>query len=130
MVKKVIAIVLILATSGAWFYLDQLNKQAIREAEESRKAMEAARIQAKLRTEAASAAKAKFEAMLLADLNNCKAEAEKAKNDYLDQHKKPVRHKRGKFTVPQSVMDEATKTLEAADAVCQSTYDTRKAQGR
>jgi hypothetical protein len=130
MVKKIIAVVLILVTAGAWIYLDQLNKQAIRDAKAARVAMQQAREQAKARAEAQAAAKAKLEALVLADLNNCKAEAEKAKNDFLTQHMKPSRRKRGEFVIPQSAIDEATKTQQAAEAACQSTYDTRIAQGQ
>lgn len=125
MVKKVAAVVLILLAGGGWFYLDYLNKQELKAAEESRKAMEQARAQAQAR----AAAKAKFEAQIVADLNACKATAEKAKEDFLTQHQQPVRRKPGQFTVPQAAIDEAAKTLEAANAACQTAYDTRVKSG-
>ncbi len=46
MIKKIIAVVLIVLTGGGWFYLDYLNKQQLQEAEELRAAMEQARAQA------------------------------------------------------------------------------------
>ena len=132
MIKKVIAVLLIVVSGGGWLYLDYQNKQEIKAAEELRQSIAQARAQAAARAKAAAAAaeaKAKFEAMILADLNACKATAEQAKTDFLTQHQKPVRHKRGQFTVPQAAMDEAAKTLEAANAACQATYDTRLKNG-
>ncbi len=125
MIKKVVFLVLIVLSAGAWLYLDYMNKQEQAAAEEMRRAVEQARLQAKMRAEA----KAKFEAQILADLNNCKADAEKAKNDFLTQHQQPVRRKPGQFTIPQAAMDEAAKTQEAANAACQSAYNARLAQG-
>jgi hypothetical protein len=75
MVKKIVAVLLILLTGGAWLYLDYQNKQEQIAALEMRKAMEQMRAQAQAR----AAARAKFEAQLLADLTTCKATADKAK---------------------------------------------------
>jgi len=119
-------LVLILAASGTWFYLDQMNKKEIAAAEELRRAMEAARAKA----QAIAAARAKFEAQITAELDACKAEAEKAKEAFLDSHKQPVKRKPGEFTIPQAALDEATMTLDAANAACQATYDTRLASGQ
>lgn len=129
MVKKIVAVVLIVLTAGSWFYLDYLNKQQLQEAEELRKSMEQARAVALAKAKAAAEAKAKFEAAILADLNACKATAEKAKEDFLAQNQKPVRRKPGQFTIPQAAQDEAAKTLEAANAACQATYDSRLKSG-
>lgn len=126
MVKKIAALVLILAASGTWFYLDQMNKKEIAAAEELRQAMEAARAKA----QALAATRAKFEAQITAELNACKAEAEKAKEAYLDSHKKPVTRKPGESTIPQAVLEEATMTLDAANAACQATYDGRLTSGQ
>jgi type II secretory pathway pseudopilin PulG len=125
MVKKIAAVVLILLMGGGWFYLDYMNKQEQLAAEESRKAVLQARAQAQARAEA----KAQFEAVILADLNNCKAAAEKAKIDYLTLNQKPVRRKPGEFTIPPAVAEEAEKTLAAANAECQLAYDTRQKNG-
>ena len=125
MVKKIVAVVLILATSGAWLYLDYQNKQEILAAAEMRKALEQMRAQALAR----AAAKAKFEAQISAELATCKATADKAKEDFLIAHQQPVRRKPGQFTVPQAAIDEAVKTLEAANAACQTTYDTHIKSG-
>ncbi len=58
MVKKIVGVVLIIVAAGAWFYLDQLNKQELQEAAEARKALEQARAQAQARAAANSAASA------------------------------------------------------------------------
>ncbi len=124
MVKKIVALVLIVAAAGTWFYLDQLNKQALEEAAKARQDVERARAQAKMRADA----KAKVESEAQATLTSCKADAEKAKNDYLTQHQQPVRRKPGQFTIPQDAQDEAAKAFDAANAACQSAYDQRLAQ--
>ncbi len=124
MLKKVIAVVLIALTGGAWFYLDHLNRQQLQEAEELRRAVEQARAQALAQAKAIAEARAKFEAQILADLNSCRADAEKAKGDYVNQNRTP-RRKPGQFTVPQAVADEAVKMLKTANAACQATYDSR-----
>jgi type II secretory pathway pseudopilin PulG len=130
MVKKIVALVLILATSGAWFYLDYQNKQEIQAAEEMRRAMEQARMQAIARAKAAAEAKAKFEATITADLTACKEAAGKAHADFLEANKKPIPRKKGQFAVPKGAQEEADKTLETANATCQATYDSRLASGQ
>ena len=127
MVKKIVAGVLILATGGAWIYLDYQNKQEQLAAAEMRKAIEQMRAQAQ--AQARIAAKAKFEAQINADLATCKAGAVKAKEDFLVAHQQPVRHKKGQFIVPPAAIDEADKTLEAANAACQTAYETRLKSG-
>jgi hypothetical protein len=129
MLKKIVAIVLIVLAAGTWGYLDYLNKQQIQEAEELRRSMEQARAQALARAQAAAEAKAKFEATILADLTICKATAEKTKEDFLEANKKPMRRKPGQFTVPAAAQEQADKTLEAANAACQTSYDTRLKSG-
>ncbi len=129
MVKKVIAVVLIVLSAGGWIYLDYQNKQELQAAEDLRRSLEQARAQALARAKAQAEAKAKFEALIMADLTTCKATAEKAKEDFLEANKKPVKRKRGQFAVPQAAQDEAAKNLEAANAACQSTYDTRLKSG-
>lgn len=125
MVKKIVAIVLILATGGAWLYLDYQNKQEQLAAAEMRKAMDQMRAQVQAR----AAAKAKFEAQINTEFTACKESAAKAKDDFLLAHQLPVRHKPGQFTVPQAAIDEAAKTLETANAACQMTYDTHLKSG-
>ena len=125
MLKKIVAVVLILATSGAWFYLDYQNKQELLAAEEMRKAMEQMRAQAQARV----AARAKLEAQILADFTTCKDTATKAKEEFLTAHQQPVRRKPGQFTVPQAASDEAEKTLQAGTAACQTAYDKRLKSG-
>ena len=129
MLKKIIAVVLIALAAGTWGYLDYLNKQELKAAEEMRAAMAQARAQALARAKAAAEARAKFEAMIMADLTTCKATAEQAKEDFLTKNQQPVKRKPGLFTIPPAVMDEAAKTLETSNAACQSTYDARLHSG-
>ena len=125
MVKKIVAVVLILATGGAWIYLDYQNKQEQLAAAEMRKAMDQMRAQAQAR----AAARAKFEAQINADLTTCKETAAKAKEDFIIAHQQPVRRKPGQFTIPQAAVDEADKNLEAANAACQTTYEAHMKSG-
>ena len=129
MLKKIVAAVLIVLASGTWGYLDYLNKQELKAAEEMRVSMEQARAKAQARARAAAEARAQFEATIQADLTACKATAEKNKEDFLEANKKPVRRKPGQFTIPAAAQDEANKTLEAANAACQATYNSRFASG-
>lgn len=129
MLKKIIAVVLIALAGGTWIYLDYLNKQEIKAAEEMRQAMIQARELALARAKAAEEAKAKFEATISAELASCKAAAEKAKEDFLEASKKPVRRKPGQFTVPQAAQDEANKAQEDANTACQASYDARLKSG-
>jgi hypothetical protein len=124
-IKKIIAVVLIVVAGGGWLYLDYLNKKQLQEAEEMRRSMEQAHMQALARARAIAEAKEKFKAQILVDLVDCKAAAEKAKEDFLTLNQKPVRGKPGKFAIPQTALDEGTKSLEAANAACQATYGTR-----
>jgi hypothetical protein len=129
MLKKIIAVVLIVLTGGGWIYLDYLNKQQIQEAEELRRSMEQARVQALAKAKALAEARAKFEAQILSDLTACKATAEKTKEDFLETNKKPVKRKPGQFTVPAAAQEEANKAQEAAITACQTNYDTRLKNG-
>lgn len=129
MVKKVIAIVLIVLSAGAWFYLDYLNKQELQAAEEMRQAMERARVEAAAKAKAAAEARAKFEADLKAELATCQAAAEKTKADYLTANSKPVPKKPGQFVIPKGVQEEADKKLAEDNAACQQAYDTKLQTG-
>lgn len=123
--KKILAVVLILLAGGGWFYVDYKNKQEKAEMAQMQRELNEARA----KSAAIAAAKAKFIAQIQADLAACKATAEKAKEDFLEANKKPVKRKPGEFTIPQTAIDEAAKTLEAANAGCQKTHDTRLQSG-
>ncbi|MDP1633307.1 MAG: hypothetical protein Q8L69_01340 [Gallionellaceae bacterium] len=133
MAKKIIALVLILLTSGAWLYLDHLNKQELLEAKQLHKELEKARIEAKVRAEAAAKAraeaKARFEAEVLAELTACQAEADDANEAFLEANKKPVKRKPGQFTISKAAEEEAALKLETDNAACKATYDSRMAAG-
>jgi hypothetical protein len=119
MLKKIVAIVLILLSGGAWIYLDQLNKQELMLAEQSRQALIQARAEAKTR----------FIAQIKEDQTNCQTTAAQAKVDFLTLNQKPVPRKPGEFTITQSVADEAEKLLADASAGCQLTFDMRSNRG-
>ncbi|MBA3024260.1 MAG: hypothetical protein KKG03_05900 [Gammaproteobacteria bacterium] len=125
MLKKVIAVVLIVLAAGAWLYLDHLNKQEQLLAEQARQEM----IQARAEAAARAAARAKFEAELTEAFNTCKATADQAKETFLTENRKPVRRKPGEFTIPEEIVAQAEDTLIAAYAECQQAHDTRYAQG-
>ena len=125
MLKKVAAVVLILLAGGAWLYLDYMNKQEIKAAEELHRAMDQARAEAKARADAI----VKLQSQLQTDLTNCQAAAEQTKNEYVAKNQQPVRRKPGQFTIPQAVADEAAKMLGEANAACQQTYETRLRTG-
>jgi hypothetical protein len=129
MLKKIVAAVIIVLATVTWGYLDYLNKQEIKAAEELRAAMAQARLQAQERAKVLAEARAKLEVVLLADLTTCKAEAEKAKADFVFQNQIPVRRKPGQFTLSPAAAEEAAKILENANAACQATYDSRLASG-
>ena len=118
MVKNIIGVILIVIAAGGYFYLDMRNKEEIKAAEDARKEMDMLRA----RASAAAAAKEKFEAQIIADLNACKDQAAKNKEEFLAQKRKKSQQK--------AAQAEADKTLEVANATCQSTYDSRLAAGK
>lgn len=126
MLKKIVAVLLIVIAGGTWGYLDYLNKQEQKIAEHARQEMEALRAQAQARAEA----RAKLISQLSADLEACKASAEMAKNEFLAGNRQPVKRKPGQFTIPQAAQAEASTMLEQAVATCQSTHDSRLAAGQ
>lgn len=125
MLKKVIAVVLIVLAAGSWFYLDRLNKEELRLAESARQEMIKARAEAAARAEAM----ARFEAQIKTELETCKAEAEKARDASLEASKIPVKRKPGQFTLPPAAQAKAEQALATAYAACQSSYDSRRAGG-
>ncbi|OHC87627.1 MAG: hypothetical protein A3J87_03170 [Sideroxydans sp. RIFOXYB12_FULL_59_6] len=125
MLKKVIAVVLIVLAAGAWLYLDHLNKQEQMLAEQARQEMMQARAEAAAR----AAAHAKFEVELSEAFNTCKATADQAREAFLTEHRKPVKRKPGEFTIPAAITAQADETLGKAYAECQLAHDTRQAQG-
>ena len=122
MVKNIIGVVLIVIAAGGYFYLDMRNKEEIQAAEDARKEMDALRARAAAAAAAAAANKQKFEAQLMAELNACKETATKAKDEFLAQKRKKAQQK--------AAQAEADKTLEAANAACQATYDGKLAAGQ
>lgn len=127
MIKKSIAVGLIVLTGGAYLYLDYQNKLEMRQLEEMRRAVEQARLQALAEAKAMAVAKNKFDAQI--ELDTCKATAERAKEDFLSQNRKPVRNKPGQFTIPESAVAEAAQKLEAANTACQTKYENRLKSG-
>lgn len=129
MVKKIVALVLVIVTGGAWAYLDYQNKLEIQAAEQLRAEMAKARAEAAARAKAAAEMKAKFEAEIQAQLTSCQADAEKAKTDFLEANKKPVPRKKGQFAVSKEAEAQAAAKLEADNAACKATHNARLTQG-
>lgn len=129
MVKKIIALILVLVTGGAWAYLDYQNKLEIQAAEQLRAEMAKARAEAAKRAKAAAEARARFEAEIQAQLASCQADAVKAKTDFLEASKKPVPRKKGQFAVSKEAEAQAATKLEADNAACKAAHDGRLAQG-
>jgi hypothetical protein len=125
MVKSIIAVLIILAAGGGWFYMDYLNKQEQAAAAEMRKEVEHSRALAAAAEKARAEAKATFNAQLETDLTACKLAAEKASTEYITTNQKPVPRKPGLFTIPAGVAEAAAKILEEENAKCQNTHDSR-----
>ncbi|MBU1215219.1 MAG: hypothetical protein KKA63_08275 [Gammaproteobacteria bacterium] len=125
MLKKVIAVLLIVLAAGAWLYLDYLNKQEQALAEQARQEM----IQARAEAAARAAARDKLEAELMEAFNTCKASADQAKEAFLMENRKPVRRKPGEFTISDEIATQADAMLGKAYAECQLVHDTRYTQG-
>lgn len=101
--KNIVLVVLAVAAAGLYFYLNQMNQQALEDAAASRKAVAQARAHASALAATQAAAKSTFQSMVLSDFNKCQAEATKKKN---------------------------AKAREAAEAACKSSYDSRLTQGK
>lgn len=129
MTRKIIAAAIMLIAGLAWLGLDYLDKQEKAEAEAVHQALASARARAVAEEKAKAEARERFEAELRTELANCKADADKASNDYTVAHQKPARGKKGQPTVPKAVMEEAAKMLETANAECQKNHDARLNSG-
>lgn len=125
MEKKILAIVVICFSGGAWLYLDCLSKHEQGSARQTRVEIEKARSEAQRR----ALGKVNFESQLLMDLNICKAAADKGKNDFMQLIPKAVPSRRGPYVLPQAVEAEAVRIQEAAKTECQQLYDARLKAG-
>lgn len=134
MIKKVIALVLVLLAGGSWLVLDYLNKQEQVTSEQMRQGLVQARMEAKMRSDAEMQnrvqAKVSFEKQILANLTSCQADAEKAQQEYMALIQQVVPRKGGKAITPKTVADEAQHILERTKAECQQVYDTRLKSGQ
>ena len=126
MIKKLLAVVVILLASGAWLYLDCLSKHEQGSALQTRHEIEKARSEAQRR----ALSKVSFESKILTDLNICKAAADKGKNDYMSLIPKAAHGKRGPYVIPRAIEAEATKMLEEAKMECQQLYEARVKAGQ
>lgn len=140
--KTAIAVALIFLASGAWLYLDCLNKQERGVSEQIHKGIERAREEGKKRAEA----RVIFERNIIDNLAFCQAAADKSKDEYTDLLQQTVAaiatqqvapRKRGRAAsgksvpaaVPQAALDAAEKLLESAKTECQQVYDERLKKG-
>ena len=119
MIKKTIALVIVLVAGGAWLYLDCLTRQEKRSAEQLQQGIVQARAEAKMR----AGIQAGFEQQNRATLSNCQAAADKSKTDYAALFEQIAPRKRGKVMIPQAVTDAAEKIAASAKADCQQAYD-------
>jgi hypothetical protein len=133
MLKKLIALVLVLLAGGSWLLLDYLNRQEQGSAEQMRQGLVQARAEAQRRNDEdlknKALAKAGFEKQILANLASCQAVAEKAQEDYMSLIQQVVPRKRGQSVIPKTVADEAEKILLNAKTECQKIYETRLKNG-
>lgn len=125
MMKKAIAIVLIFIFSGAWLYLDCLNRQEKHAAETMHQSLEQYRIEGKKR----AAVKSTFENQILSNLSACNDAAEKANGRYMHLVEQLAPHRRKQAMIPQDVVAAAEKTLADARMECQLEYDKRAQEG-
>jgi len=121
MIKIISAVVLIFLTGGAWLYLDCLNRQEQEITAQAQQGLLQARAEAARRADTKTASTNN----ILANLTNCQAAAEKAKNDYAALMLKVAPSKRGQAIIPQAVTDEAEALFTSAKTACQQTYDTQ-----
>lgn len=126
MVKKCLAITIMLIAGGAWIFLECLNKQEQGNATQARLEIEKARSEAQKR----ASSKLSFESKILTDLNICKAAAEKGKKEYVSLIPRVVINKRGPYVNSQLLEAEALKILEEAQLECQQLYDVRLKAGQ
>ena len=133
MIKKLVALVLVLLAGGAWLLLDYFNQQEQVGAEQMRLGLVQARAEAQRRNDedmkSKALAKAAFEKQILANLASCQAVAEKAQQDYMSLIQQILPRKRGQSVIPKTVADEADKILVNAKAECQQIYDARLKNG-
>jgi len=133
MIKKLVALVLVLLAGGSWLLLDYFNRQEQVGAEQMRQGLVQARAEAQRRSgediKNKAQAKAAFEKQILANLASCQAVAEKAQQDYMSLIQQAIPRKRGHSVIPKTVTDEAEKILANAKAECQQIYDTRLKTG-
>ncbi len=125
-IKKIVAVVLIISSSGAWGYLNHLNKKELEAAANARKDLEVARTVAAARAQA----RADSEATLRRGLAECQAAAEKDRNDFVAAHQKPVPRKRGRFAfaIAPEDLNEAEQMQKDSIARCQMRFDMQMAQ--
>ena len=121
--KKIIGIVLIVVLAGGLYYLYQMDEQDKQEMEAMRKSMEQARATARVQ------AKAKFAEDVRAEFANCQTALEKSKNDYMQQHGKPIRNKPGEFKLSKADTDALSKQQADGAAACQQAHDDRLKKG-
>ena len=133
MIKKVIALLLVLLAGGSWLLLDYFNRQEQVGAEQMRQGLTQARAEAQRRNDEdmknRAQAKADFEKQIRANLASCQAFAEKAQQDYMNLIQQVVPRKGGKSVIPKAVADEADKILVNAKAECQQIFDARLKNG-
>lgn len=134
MIKKIIALVIVLLASASWLLLDYFNKQELISAEQMRQGVTQARVEAQKRSEeelrVKAQAKAYFEKQLSVNLASCQETANKAQQHYMGLIQQVVPRKAGKPVITKAVADEAENIIVNAKAECQQVYDARLKSGQ
>jgi hypothetical protein len=126
-IKIVMAVVLIFLAGGAWLYLDCLNRTEQDVTLQAHNELEQARTEGKRRAEA----KAGFENLIIGNMHNCQAAAEKAKTDYVALIQKAMPSKKNiPLAIPPAITAEAESILASTKTECQQVYDTRLKSGQ
>jgi hypothetical protein len=126
MIKQIVAILLVVLSAGAWFYLDYMNKQELMASGQMRLALAQMR---QTEEENRARAKAKFEAAARNEFIDCLGEAERARSKYINTNISPIPKKPDLLFITRPVLEEATKILAASTVACQLAYDSRLKKG-
>lgn len=146
--KWVASVITIFLAAGAWLRLDCLNQNELQASAQICDGIEQARAEAKKR----AATDARFEKLIVANYNQCKASAEKSRNDYVKlvqdavriqnaekvviakatsrKHNKAELIKPEQYYIPPAAIIESKNMLRAAQAECMKIYELQKQENK
>lgn len=142
-IKWVASVSMIFLAAGAWLRLDCMNQNELQASAQICDGIEQARAEARKR----AATDAKFEKLIVANYNQCKASAEKSRNDYVklvqnavlvqnagkaDIAKAATRkhNKAEQYYIPPAAIIESKNMLRAAQAECLQIYESQKQENK